>query len=752
VDDLLRLGLNNASWAAALAVVAAIGARVWKNRPALAHALWLLVLLKLATPSLVAVDLPSSVWVNPRPQDIDQHDARTAQEVPTFTAASQTRRSAQSLRREPNGFNAESNASSSQASRASRLRPTAGGRPWRTALGLFWLVGAGVWWSCVALSVSRFHRLLNSASSASGDLRDRMAHIAERIGLPASLIPTAAITSARVSPMVWASLLSRPRLLLPAELWGRLDVSQQDAVLIHELAHLKRRDHWVRWLETIVLGIYWWNPVAWWARRELERTEEEACDAWVLSSRPTAASAYAEALIATTAFLAGISRQLPAGASGVTNTHSLKRRLRMLLSKSANMRTTRSRSWMLLVLGALCLPLLPVPSSGKTGGPLPAAPPRQTPGKNEQSKPKSLPEITSSSAPVKSRVRVARPITRRIGEYADVDGRLQAAARVEIKSAVGGFLNKVACKPAARVKKGDVLFEIDSRSYALELQKAEAEVRRLQSRVRNIGVQARAVDREKRGNPAEYVARVQAEHEEAEAMLLGAQATLDLAKLKLDSTKVSAPVDGVVHRVLQSEGDFVEAEKTSLARIFATNHMFAEFYVEEPVGQRIEEIRGNRENTAANFVRVAVRDEDGFPHPASIDFVDPEVQPVAETALRVRILVPNPDGSLRSGQAARIRMTFGPPRDSLLVPAEAVSMRRGRRFVYILNDQNVVDRRFVQAPLQYESLRAVESGLRAEEWVIIDGGAPELVGRAVERQYILRAQASPETTEKPPTD
>ena len=57
---------------------------------------------------------------------------------------------------------------------------------------------------------------------------------------------------------------------------------QRDAVLIHELAHLKRRDHWVRRLEAVVLGLDWWNPVAWWARREIEKAEEECCNAWIV--------------------------------------------------------------------------------------------------------------------------------------------------------------------------------------------------------------------------------------------------------------------------------------------------------------------------------------------------------------------------------------------------------------------------------------------------------------------------------------
>ncbi len=104
--------------------------------------------------------------------------------------------------------------------------------------------------------------------------------------------------------MIWAPI-GLPRLLLPENLWDRLDERQQDTVLIHELAHLRRRDHWVRRLEAVVLGLYWWSPVAWWARRQVEQAEEQCCDSWVLGELPEAAEAYAEALVATAVFLSG---------------------------------------------------------------------------------------------------------------------------------------------------------------------------------------------------------------------------------------------------------------------------------------------------------------------------------------------------------------------------------------------------------------------------------------------------------------
>ncbi len=157
--------------------------------------------------------------------------------------------------------------------------------------------------------------MIRSARPAPAELRERIGRVAERLGL--RNIPVACLLPVRMSPMVWVPLAGPPHLVLPEELWGLLDATQQDAILAHELAHLKRRDHWVRRLEALACGLYWWDPVAWWARREVERAEERCCDALVLWALPTAAGAYAEALVMTAAYLSGLRRPLPLGASGV---------------------------------------------------------------------------------------------------------------------------------------------------------------------------------------------------------------------------------------------------------------------------------------------------------------------------------------------------------------------------------------------------------------------------------------------------
>ena len=160
--------------------------------------------------------------------------------------------------------------------------------------------------------------------------------------------------------MLWA-IGGQPRLLVPSELWSAMGTDERTSLLLHELAHLKRRDHWVRWLELVIGGLYWWHPAVWWIRRSLREAEEQCCDAWVIWAMPKGAKTYATALLTVLEFVSG-ARIAPATASATSgNGHvsSLKRRLRMIVRAQ----TPKGLSWAgcFAVLGtaALLLPLAP---------------------------------------------------------------------------------------------------------------------------------------------------------------------------------------------------------------------------------------------------------------------------------------------------------------------------------------------------------------------------------------------------------
>jgi beta-lactamase regulating signal transducer with metallopeptidase domain len=122
--------------------------------------------------------------------------------------------------------------------------------------------------------------------------------------------------------MLW-SFCGRARIIIPGELFGKLTDSARRSLLLHELVHYRRGDHWVRFLELAVVGVYWWFPVAWFVRREIRKAEELACDAEVVARLPKDRRAYAEMLVNVTAMASR--RPAPVLASGLRRRLKLKK-------------------------------------------------------------------------------------------------------------------------------------------------------------------------------------------------------------------------------------------------------------------------------------------------------------------------------------------------------------------------------------------------------------------------------------------
>src|SRR5207237_8805139 len=122
--------------------------------------------------------------------------------------------------------------------------------------------------------------------------------------------PTASMVPGIGSPLLWC--LGRPKLLWPAEGMELLKPDSIRGVIAHELAHLRRRDHWVGWI-TLLAGCVWrWNPLFWFIRGRLYVCAELACDAWVVGTLPEVRRAYAEALIEVLQLLVRKATPVPA--------------------------------------------------------------------------------------------------------------------------------------------------------------------------------------------------------------------------------------------------------------------------------------------------------------------------------------------------------------------------------------------------------------------------------------------------------
>src|SRR5262245_31429035 len=353
MDPLLDIGLRNALLAAVLAVPALAASR-WRRQPALAHALWVVVLLRLVAPPLwqVPVDWPApalevaSNSTLPEAPIGEDEGSLDPDEFPSAVAAAPT--TSPLLLPSPSQSRGPGDGGEGAA------RPL----PWRAAGAVVWLLGAGAVLLVTARRAARFNRLLRHARPAPESLRRHADAVARRLGLRRP--PVVLLMPGRITPLVWAAG-GRPKLILPAGLWDRLAPARRSALLAHELAHLVRGDHWLRWLELAVGSLFWWHPVAWLARRGLREAEERCCDAWVVWALPGAKRQYAEALVDAADYLCTSTPAAPALASGLGPVHHLRRRLTMILREPTSRRLPRFG--LLAVLGAGLLAL----SVGVTG-------------------------------------------------------------------------------------------------------------------------------------------------------------------------------------------------------------------------------------------------------------------------------------------------------------------------------------------------------------------------------------------------
>src|SRR5437660_701209 len=329
MQTILEIALSNAVMVTVLALLAATVSRVCR-RPALAHGLWLLVLLKLVTPPLVPVSIS---WLSLAAIPVELRNASPSPQTLRESFEKWPADSAPALKgTEPpvpgeTGENiwlfalaeaapAEVGSTPPYAHPANLAEVlNAWVQPWFTSIGApIWLGMSLLWFLCTAIHSFRFQRLLRYARRAPASLQDQARALAARMGLKD--YPRIWLVPGAVSPMLW--FVGRtPRLLFPAGLLDQLDHEQRATLLVHELAHYRRRDHWVRFVEMLALGLYWWHPVVWWARHELHEAEEQCCDAWVVWTLSGADRAYATAPLQTVAFVSPSRCPLPAADRGI---------------------------------------------------------------------------------------------------------------------------------------------------------------------------------------------------------------------------------------------------------------------------------------------------------------------------------------------------------------------------------------------------------------------------------------------------
>lgn len=325
-------------------------------------------------------------------------------------------------------------------------------------------------------------------------------------------------------------------------------------------------------------------------------------------------------------------------------------------------------------------------------------------------------------------VSVALVVERQIIQWDDLSGRIEAAESVALRPRVSGYIEKVNYHEGQVVKRGDVLFEIDDRSYRAALTRAEAD---LAGTLAQAALAHSEVARAQKLASLEAVSTEELEQRraaaaQAQADVQFAQAAIETARLDLDFTRVRAPISGRGGRALVTAGNLVtsEGQASVLTTLVSLDPIHVHVDIDERTYLRYAQMArmGERpdERNGGVPVSIGLQGEHGHPHAGRVDFIDNRVDPATGT-MRVRATLPNTDGLLTPGLYARVRLQGSGTFQALLVDDKAVMTDQDRKYVYVVDKNNTAQRRDIRLGRKAEGLRIVEEGLQPGDRVIVNG-------------------------------
>jgi multidrug efflux system membrane fusion protein len=375
-----------------------------------------------------------------------------------------------------------------------------------------------------------------------------------------------------------------------------------------------------------------------------------------------------------------------------------------------------NRLWMLCsVLGGIVV----LDACGKSGGPQGPPPPPQ--------------------------VSVAQVLEKRVKDWDEFTGRLQAVETVEIRPRVSGYIDKVAFTEGAQVKRGDLLFVIDPRPYKAEYDRAAADVKRFKTALELGRIELTRVQRLKDSGAVseEELDERKSTVAQSEANVAGAEAALEAAALNLNFTRVTSPIDGRASRAEVTRGNLVTGGSnggTLLSSVVSLDPIYLYFDADEQSYLLYTKMAQNGERPSSretgNPVQVGLANEDGFPHHGTMDFVDNQLNPQTGT-IRGRAVLPNKDGQFTPGLFARVQLLGSGEYSAILIEDRAVNTDQNQKYVLVLGANNQIEYRKVKLGRVIDGLRVVREGLKAGDVIVVNGAQRVHPGVTVTPQKVV---------------
>lgn len=334
---------------------------------------------------------------------------------------------------------------------------------------------------------------------------------------------------------------------------------------------------------------------------------------------------------------------------------------------------------------------------------------------------KQAPDAKPSIAPAP--VSAAPVVVKEVRVSNEFNGRVWATNYVDIRPRVTGYIDRIAFREGQMVRRGDLLFVIDPRPYKDAVDSASAELDREHAAADFAKIQNDRAERLKR---SDAVSQEESQNRSSDLLQSGArvkaaEAALASAQLNLSYTEVRSPIDGRTSRTQLTLGNLAQADQTVLTTVVSVDPVYVYFDCDEQSYLRFQQnARHGNAVGSDNPVRVALADEEGFPHVGHIDFIDNSVNPSTGT-IRARVVLANPNHTLTPGLFARVQLQSAALQQATLIDDKAVLTDQDRKYVYIVGPGNTAQRKDIVLGGVVDGLRIIKSGLSPQDRVIVGG-------------------------------
>lgn len=302
---------------------------------------------------------------------------------------------------------------------------------------------------------------------------------------------------------------------------------------------------------------------------------------------------------------------------------------------------------------------------------------------------------------------VTSPVKKDVINIQRYVSQIHSCQHIEVKSLEGGYLQEIGVKEGQAVKKGDLMFQIVPTIYQAKLDAEIAEVQRIQIELAN----AEKLKEKGIVSPQE-IAIMKAE-------LGKAQAKLRLASAELGFATVVAPFDGIVDRQLNQLGSLIE-EGDVLTTFSDNSTMWAYFNV--PEKQYLEyKVELDQNDGATDHLRIELELANGkiFPQNGKIGAIEADFNNTTGN-IAFRGDFTNPDGLLRNGQTGTI-LVHRILKDAIVIPQRATYEILDKRYVFVVDDKNVVHQRDITVENEQDDIFMIKEGLQEDEKIIFEG-------------------------------